>query len=60
MLEKCFARIFLQYVLEGSGSWKYNHFFPIAKVKGKMYDYNGNGGDRGGETRLTSASSNPS
>ena len=60
MFAKCFARIILQYVPEGSGSWKYNHYFPVAKGKGKMYDYIGNGGDRGSETRLTSASSNPS
>ena len=35
MFAKCFARIILQYVLEGSGSWKYNHYFPVAKGEGK-------------------------
>jgi hypothetical protein len=25
----------LQYVQEGSGSWKYNHCFPVAKAKAK-------------------------
>ena len=28
---KCFARIILQYVPEGSGSWKYNHFFSSSR-----------------------------
>ena len=35
MFAKCFARIILQYVPEGSGSWKYNHYFPVAKGEGK-------------------------
>ena len=37
MFAKCFARIIFQYVPEGSGSWKYNHYFPVAKGKGKMW-----------------------
>ena len=36
MFAKCFARIILQYVPEGSGSWKYNHYFPVAKGEGKI------------------------
>ena len=36
MFAKCFARIVLQYVPEGSGSWKYNHYFPVAKGEGKI------------------------
>ena len=36
MFAKCFARIILQYVPEGSGSWKYIHYFPVAKGEGKM------------------------
>ena len=51
MFAKCVARIILQYVPEVSGSWKYNHYFPVAEGEGKMYDYIGNGGDRGSETR---------
>ena len=35
MFTKCFARIILQYVLKGSGSWKYNHYFTVAKAKAK-------------------------
>ena len=35
MFAKCFARIILQYVPEGSGSWKYNHYFPVAEGEGK-------------------------
>ena len=38
MFAKCFARIILQYVQEGSGSWKYDHYFPVAKGEGKIYD----------------------
>ena len=34
MFDKCFARSILQYVPEGSGSWKYNRYFPAAKGKG--------------------------
>ena len=36
MFAKCFARIILQNVSEGSGSRKYNHYFPVAKGKGKI------------------------
>ena len=36
MFAKCFARIILQYVPEGSGSWKYNHYFPVAEGEGKI------------------------
>ena len=43
--------IILQYVPEGYGSCKYNNFFPVVKGTGKMFDYIGNRGDRGGETR---------
>jgi hypothetical protein len=50
-LQNVLLKIILQYVPEGSGSWKYNHYFPVAKGAGKMYDYIGNGGDRGVETR---------
>ena len=35
MFVKCFVKIILQYVPEGSGSWKYNHYFPVAKGEGK-------------------------
>ena len=33
--KKSFATIILQYVPEGSGSWKYNHYFPVAEGEGK-------------------------
>ena len=36
LFAKCFAKIILQYVPEGSGSWKYNHYFPVAKGEGKI------------------------
>ena len=36
MFAKCFARFILQYVPEGSGSWKYNHYFPVAEGEGKI------------------------
>ena len=36
MFAKCFARICLQYVLVGSGSWKYKHYFPVEEGKGKL------------------------
>ena len=36
MFAKCFAIIILKYVPEGSGSWKYNHHFPVAEGKGKI------------------------
>ncbi len=51
MIAKCFAKKKLQYVPEGSGSWKYNHYFPVATGKGKMYNYIGNRGDSRGEMR---------
>ena len=51
MFAKCFAKIILQYVPEGSRSWKYNNFFLVAEGKGKKYDDIGNRGDRGGGTR---------
>ena len=35
MFAKCFARIIFQYVPEGSGSWKYNHYFPVAEGEEK-------------------------
>ena len=35
MFAKCFARVILQYVMESSGSWKYNHYFPVAKGERK-------------------------
>ena len=35
MFAKCFAKIILQFVPERSGSWKYNHYFPVAKGEGK-------------------------
>ena len=31
MFAKYFAKIILQDVPEGSGSWKYNLYFPVAK-----------------------------
>ena len=31
----------LQYLPEGSGSWKYNHYFSVADGAGKMFDYFG-------------------
>ena len=34
MFAKWFARLIL-YVLEGSGGWKYNHYFPVAKSEEK-------------------------
>ena len=39
MFAKCFAKIILQYVPEGSRSWKYNHYFPVAKGEGKTSFY---------------------
>ena len=36
MFAKFFVRIILQYVPEGSGSWKYNHYFPVAEGGGKI------------------------
>ena len=35
MFAKCFASIIMQYVLEGSGSGIYNHYFPVAEDKEK-------------------------
>jgi hypothetical protein len=37
MFAKCFARIILQYAPEGSGSWKYNHYFPVVKGEGEIF-----------------------
>ena len=36
MFAKCFARIILQYVRDGSRSLNYNHYFPVAKGEGKI------------------------
>ena len=35
-LQNVLLEIILQYVPEGSGSWKYNHYFPVAKGEGKI------------------------
>ena len=35
MFAKFFVSIIMQYVSEGSGSWKYNHYFPVAEDKEK-------------------------
>ena len=35
MFAKCFDRIIWQCVPEGSGSWEYNHYFPVAEGEGK-------------------------
>ena len=34
---KMFSYNILQYVPEGSGSWKYNHYFPVAEGEGKTF-----------------------
>ena len=39
MFAKCFAWIILQYVPEGCGSWKYNHYIPVAKGEGKRSNF---------------------
>ena len=36
MFVKCFTRTILQYVLKGSGGWKYNNYFPVAEGEGKI------------------------
>ena len=36
MFAKRFAKNFLQYVREGSGSAKNNHYFPVAEGEGKI------------------------
>ena len=36
MFANSFVKIILHYVLEGSGSWKYNRYFPVAKGEGKI------------------------
>ena len=38
-------------VPEGSGNWKLDYYFPVAKSAVKMLDYIGNRGDRRLETR---------
>ena len=35
-LQHVFSRFILHYILEGSGSWKYNHYFPVAKDGGEI------------------------
>ena len=35
-LQNVLLTIILQYVPEGSGSWKYNHYFPVDEVTRKI------------------------
>ena len=42
MFAKYLARIILQYVPEGSGSWKYDHYFPVAECEEKQGFLTGN------------------
>ena len=50
-LQNVLLELFGNMFPEGSGSWKYIHYFLIAIGKGKIYDCIGNRGDRGDETR---------
>ena len=44
-------KIILQYVPKGFISWKYNFYFAVAEGEGEVFEYIGDRGDRGGETR---------